>query len=169
MDERERLLKEILGDNGSDEPAERPINTRPLFKLRKLWPDVVARLKALLAGAGEIHLAETVGDLWVFDRCDCGAPCCATVYTQPRPTGGFGSGHRNIVFWNPDTVDLDTGKTAAEQGVSPTTKFTTILDVVDGHIMCIEILDDPESRGRLRAAFPRSREGHLADALDFRE
>jgi hypothetical protein len=154
MDERERLLREIFGDNSSDERTERPINTRPLFQLREIWPDGVARLKTLLRQAGESQLAETVEGLWVFDRCDCGADYFATVYTQPRPRGGFGPDHRNIVFWNPDTVDLDTGKTVAEQGIYPTTKFTTILDVCDEIIMCIEILHDDESRGRLIAALP---------------
>jgi hypothetical protein len=153
MDERERLLREIFGEDSLDEHIERPINTRPLFRLTAIWPDVVARLKTLLTQAGESQLAETVEDLWVFDCCDCGADYCATVYTQPRPRGGFGPGHRNIVFWNPNTVDLDTRKTVAEQGIYPTTEFTTILDVVDGNIMRIEILDDHESRSRLIAAF----------------
>ncbi len=154
MDPREELLREIFGDNSVVERTRGPINTRPLFPLNEIWPDVSRQLKALLADAGECQLASTVEDLWVYDRCRCGADFCATVYTQPRPTHGYGSGHRNIVFWNAGTVDLDTGKTVAEMSISPTTEFTTILDVVGDEIRCIEILNDTESRHRLIAALP---------------
>lgn len=118
----------------------------------------MARLKFLLTEAGEFQLGDTVDGLWVFDRCDCGADFCATAYTQPRPIGGYGPGHRNIVFWAPDTVNLDTGKTIAETSTYPTTEFTIILDVVKDEIRCIEILDDDESRRLLIAALPGSGE-----------
>jgi len=157
MDERERLLREIFGKSIDDDIVESPqppVNTQPLFALREIWPDVVDRLRRLLTEAGELELAATVEGLQVFDRCRCGADYCATVYTRPRPSGGFGPTHRNVVFWNPDTIDLDTQVRVGDTDTSPTTEYTTILDVVNNEIACIEILDDKESRRRLLVALP---------------
>ena len=156
MDERETLLRESLGEDGkpSIEPPKPPINTQPLFLLRKIWPNVIALLKSLLTEAGEIELAGTVEGLEVYDRCRCGADYCATVYTKPRPSGSFGPDHRGIVFVNADTTDFDTQLRVADTSTAPTTKYETILDVVNGEIHCIEILEDHESRRRLVAALP---------------
>ena len=138
MDEREKLLREICVEdaNAFVETRERAINTVPLFPLRQILPDVVERLKSLLTEDGKLELAASVEDLQVYDRCRCGTDYCATVYTQPRPSSGYGPNHRNLVFWNPDT------------------EHTTIIDVVDSGIACIEILDDHDSRDRLTAALP---------------
>lgn len=130
--EAERLLKKIFGDESSDSdasPPRRTINTEQLFPLREIWPDVVAQLRILLTDAGEPELAATVETLEVFDRCRCGADFCGTVYTQP-------------------------GRKIRETCKSPTAPHTTILDVVNDQIMCIETLDDHESRRRLIAALP---------------
>ena len=156
MDEREKLLRKIFGeeDGYKVEPPEPPINTQPLFPLRQIWPDVVDRLKNLLTESGEIELAATVKGLEVYDRCRCGSDHCATVYTKPRPSGGFGPGHRNVVFWNANTIDLDTRLRVGDTSTAPTTKYTAILDVVEDEIRCIEILYDHESRRRLVAALP---------------
>ena len=158
MDEREKLLREIFGEEDVDKvkPPERPINKQPLFPLRQIWPDVIALLKSLLTEAGEIELAATVEGLEVYDRCRCGSDHCATVYTKPRPSGGFGPGHRNVVFWNANTIDLDTRLRVGDTSTAPTTEYTTILDVVQDEIRCIEILYDHESRRRLLAALPDS-------------
>lgn len=155
--EAERLLRKMFGDESRDSEANRPrrpINTEPLFLLREIWPDVVARLNALLTDAGQPKLAATVETLEVFDRCRCGADFCATVYTQPQPSGAYGPTHRNLVFWNPNTVCLDTGRRIAETCKGPIAPHTTILDVVNGQIMCIEIHGDYETRQRLVAALP---------------
>jgi len=153
MDECERLLREI-DDSGAIKRPEQRINTEPLFQLRGIWPEAIDRLKDLLTKAGELELVATIDGLQVFDRCRCGADYCATVYTRPQPSGGYGPTHRNIVFSNPDTVDLDSGTTVGEMSAYPTTRYMTILDVVDDQIACIEILDDHESRRRLVAALP---------------
>jgi hypothetical protein len=108
MDERERLLREIFGDKGVDEIPKRPRNTRPLFPLRQIWPDVVDQLQALLIAKGETALAATVQSLEVYDRCRCGADHCATVYVEPPPEGAYGPGHRNVVFWDRGRINLDT-------------------------------------------------------------
>jgi hypothetical protein len=153
MNEQEKLLRETLGDDVVSLP-ERARNLEPLFPLRQIWPDVVENLKYLLTQAGEHKLAATVGDLQVFDRCRCGSEDCATVYVQPRPVGAFGEGHQNIVFWNADTVDLDTGARIGDTLEYPMTEHTTILDVVGETIMCIEILGDVNSASRLITALP---------------
>jgi hypothetical protein len=127
------------------------INSHPLFPLRDIWPDVIERLQSLLIDAGEHELAATVPDLQVYDRCRCGSGHCATVYTLPRPVGAYGPGHRNVVFWDADPVDLDTGK---RLGVRPIAEYMTVLDVIPAGIACIEILEDRESRRSLVAALP---------------
>ncbi len=156
MDEREKLLRQIFGEDGDDvvNRPERPINTKPLFLLRDIWPDVLERLKNLLTEDGKLELAASVEGLQVYDRCRCGADYCATVYTKPKPNGWHGPTHFNIVFWNPDTINLGTRERVGDTCSSPTTQFTTILDIVDGGIACIEILDDHASRSSLVAALP---------------
>jgi hypothetical protein len=156
--EAERLLRKIFGDESPDSEASRPrrpINTEPLFLLREIWPDVVAQLKVLLTDARQPELAATVETLKVFDRCRCGADFCATVYTKPEPSGGYGPAHRNIAFFTADTVCIDeAGQRIPKTCDYPTAPHTTILDVVNGQIMCIEIHDDHASRRRLVAALP---------------
>ena len=159
MDERQRLLRAIFGGTGDDVAAlpKREINTVPLFPLRQIWPDVVERIKRLLSADGELELAATVEGLEVFDRCRCGVDYCVTVYTQPRPNGGSRPNHRNIVYWNSNTLDLKTRRRMGDTSTSPTTELTTIIDVVDEAIAVIEVLDDHDSRHRLVAALPDRR------------
>lgn len=152
----EAFLRHILGDSSETDPQDaipRPINTTPLFPLKQIWPEVIERLATLPAQTGEAALAEAVHGLEVFDRCRCGADYCATVHTQPRSAEPYGPNHRCVVFWSPDTINVDTGLPASSEG-RPTAPHTTILDVVDEEIVCIEILDDAESRARLVTALP---------------
>jgi hypothetical protein len=69
---------------------------------RLLLADVVAafatELRQLLEKQGEPELAAQVSGLTIFDRCHCGDDFCATSYTQPKPKGGFGPGHRNVLL-----------------------------------------------------------------------
>jgi hypothetical protein len=151
-----KVTTKDFGQNEEDfvDVPEEPINTEPLFPLREIWPNVVDRLKASLIDDGELKLAATVEGLQVYDRCRCGADYCATVYTKPRPRGGWGPTHRGLVFWNSDAIDPDTGVRIGDPCISPTTQYMTILDVVDEEIALIEILDDHESRRRLVIALP---------------
>ena len=130
---------------------DEPINTEPLFLLRDIWPDVVERLKILLMEDGEPELAATVDGLQVYDRCRCGADYCSMVHTKPRTRGERGPTHRGLIFWNKASklaIRARFGDT------SPTTEYTTSLDVVDEEIVLIEILDDHESRRALITALP---------------
>jgi hypothetical protein len=97
-------------------------------------PAFSAELRQLLGEQGESELAAQVLELRIFDRCRCGDAICGTFYTQPKPNGGFGLGHRNVRLM-PDEGML-------------------ILDVVDGEIGCVEVLDRADLRQKLEAALP---------------
>lgn len=161
FEKNRRLLCEIFGDEpDASQPPERPINTIPLFRLSQIWPDFGPKLKDLLIRADEHHLASTVDTLCVYDRCRCGADHCATVYTQPEPKRGYRPTHRNVAFWPPSMVNLDTQRTVAEEFPGAVmTDHLTVLDVVTGEdgreqIMGIEVLYDRDLHDRLVAALP---------------
>jgi hypothetical protein len=100
---------------------------------RLLLPDVLpsfaAELRQLLDEQHEHELAAQVPTLTIFDRCRCGDDICATFYTGPKPNDGFGPGHRNV-------------RLMPEDGM-------LILDVVDGKIACVEVLDREDFRQKL--------------------
>lgn len=77
-------------------------------------------------GIGLTHLE-------IFGRCECGDSFCATFYTDRRPDGAYGPGHRNVV------VDVKKGM--------------VILDVVDGRIACVEVLHRGDVRRELAEAY----------------
>jgi hypothetical protein len=72
--------------------------------------------------------------LRIFERCDCGDDFCSTFYTQPKPEGAYGLGHRNVVL-------------APDDGM-------VILDVVVDEIACVEILDRDDVREKLLGVLP---------------
>jgi len=97
-------------------------------------PQVAVELTELLTATGRHELAAQVPFLSIVDRCRCGDDFCATIYTQPKPNGS----------WGPklECIDLD-----AERGA-------IILDVVDGRIATIEILNRDELREKLLMIMP---------------
>lgn len=97
-------------------------------------PAFATELQQLLEEQSEPELAAQVPDLKIFDRCRCGAAFCSTFYTQPKPEGSFGSGHRNVAL-------------APEEGM-------LILDVVAGEIACVEVLDRGDVRQKLDEVLP---------------
>ena len=97
-------------------------------------PAFAAEFQRLLAEAGEPELAAQVPSLGIFGRCDCGYDFCATFFTQPKPKGAYGPGHRNVRLM-PDEGML-------------------ILDVVAGEIACVELLDRKDPRQKLDEVFP---------------
>jgi hypothetical protein len=106
---------------------------RPL--LVNTLPAFAAELRQLLVEQGEPELAAQVSALRIFDRCSCGDACCTTFYTEPKPLGAFGPSHLNVRLLPDDGALL-------------------ILDVVDGRIVCIELLDRPDVREKLDAVLP---------------
>jgi hypothetical protein len=110
-------------------------------------PSFATELYQLLEEQGEPDLAAQVPALVILDRCRCTDDICATFYTQPKPKGGFGPGHRNMHLM-------------PEEGM-------LILDVVAGEIACVEVLDRNDVRENLdEATFPApSGEPTRAEAL----
>jgi hypothetical protein len=102
--------------------------------LDKALPALAAELSALLEKAGENDLAMQVPQLRVVDRCRCGDEFCATVYTASRPIGCWGAGYENIEL-------------------EPAQGFF-ILDLVDGRIVCVEVLYRNGIRDEVQRVFP---------------
>jgi hypothetical protein len=98
------------------------------------FPLLMQELQELLKLAGEPDLASQVPELRIVDRCRCGDDFCASFYTQPKPKGAYGPGHRNVA--------LDP------------TEGMLILDVVDGVIAQVEVLNRNDIRQRLLKVLP---------------
>jgi hypothetical protein len=79
-------------------------------------------------------LAAQVQGLAILDRCRCGDELSTTFYTQPKPEGGYGPGHRNAAL-----VPVE-GK--------------LILDVVGAEVACVEVLDREDVREKLLSILP---------------
>ncbi|WP_370038325.1 hypothetical protein [Nocardioides sp.] len=89
------------------------------------WPDFTGQLRQALVAEGEDLLATQVETLRVIAECGCGDDFCQSFYTAPKPDGPFGPGHRNVLL-------------------DPPWSGMLILDVVDGQIVYVEVLDrDP--------------------------
>lgn len=120
--------------NRLEHPMNQQSEKRPL--LADILPGFAVELRQLLVEVGEPELAAQVSELSIFDRCRCGDDvCCGTFYTQPKPKGSFGPGLRNLRLLPDDGALL-------------------ILDVVDGEIACVELLDRPDVREKLEAVIP---------------
>ena len=102
--------------------------------LTEILPLLARELELLLKKQGEFELASQVRQLRIVDRCRCGDDFCSSFYTQPKPEGSYGPGHRSM--------DLD----AAEGMV--------ILDVVAETIAHVEVLYREGIRQKLIAALP---------------
>ncbi|GAA1593701.1 hypothetical protein GCM10009789_54700 [Kribbella sancticallisti] len=99
-------------------------------KLIEQWPTLAGQLRAALIRAGEAELATQVDDLRALKMCACGDDFCQSFYTQPPPDGSYPPDkHRN---WYPEADDPGPGWDGY-----------LILDVVDGRIAFVEILDRP--------------------------
>jgi hypothetical protein len=102
--------------------------------LSEALPSLANELHQLLEERGEPELAAQVPSLAILDR--CGDDFCATFYTQPKPHGAYGPGHRNVAL-------------TSDEGM-------LILDVVAGEITCVEVLDRKDVRRKLDKALPRT-------------
>ena len=102
--------------------------------LIEILPLLACELELLLKKQGELELVAQVPQLRIVDRCRCGDDFCSSFYTQPKPEGSYGPGHRSM--------DLD-----AAEGI-------VILDVVAGTIAHVEVLYREDIRQKLIAALP---------------
>lgn len=92
--------------------------------VRDVFPDLIAELTALLEDEGERGLAVCAWDLRLVDECGCGDDFCQSIRTADHPQGQpYGPGHRCLPL-------------SPSEGM-------LVLDVVDGRIVYIEILDRP--------------------------
>ncbi|WP_203351649.1 hypothetical protein [Streptomyces sp. Sge12] len=113
--------------------------------VRDALPALAAELVRLLEEEGERELAICAHDLRIIADCGCGDDFCQSFYTERRPTGPYGPGHRNVPLF-------------ADRGY-------LILDVVHGRIMFVEVLDRPELRPALTAALAPAPAPALAPSL----
>ncbi|MFI1003304.1 hypothetical protein ACIP10_29115 [Streptomyces galbus] len=98
--------------------------------VRDLFPDLVTELIALLEAEGERELAVCAWDLRLVEECDCGDGFCQSFRTAAHPRGQpYGTGHRCVPL-------------LPAQGL-------VCLDVVDGRIMYVEIIDRPPLQRRI--------------------
>lgn len=109
-----------------------------MTKVTELLPGFAHELEFVLNAMGHPELASQIDQLEVTYRCRCGDAFCTSFYTGPPPDGAWRAVHKNI------PLDVDHGM--------------VILDVVDGQIRFVEVLDRPELRADLQgvaAAPPR--------------
>jgi hypothetical protein len=102
--------------------------------LTESLPFFAAELEQLLEKEGHAELAAQVSGLKIVDRCRCGDDFCASFYTERKPQGAYGAGHR--------CVELE-----PEAGV-------LILDVVEGRIVHVEVLYRHDIREKLLVSLP---------------
>ena len=108
--------------------------TQNRLSLADTLPEFAFELRQLLLQTGESQLAAQVPGLVILERCRCGDDFCATFYTQPKPQGSYGPGHRNVAL-------------TPKEGM-------LILDVVSDKIACVEVLYRDEIRRKLVSALP---------------
>jgi hypothetical protein len=90
--------------------------------VRDVHPDLVAELSALLEAEGEHWLAISVRDIRLVSECGCGDDFCKSFRTADHEPGKpYGPGHRCVPL-------------------SPS-KGMLVLDVVDGRIVYVEVLN----------------------------
>ena len=102
--------------------------------LAETLPSFAAELEELLKKEGHPELAAQVSGLKIVDRCRCGDDFCASFYTEPKPQGAYGAGHRCVEL-EPETGML-------------------ILDVVGDKITHVEVLHRQAIRERLLMSLP---------------
>ena len=83
-------------------------------------PVFAEELNETLLRQGEPDLAVQNSDLAIYGRCSCKQADCATFYTAPKPEAAYPPSHFNV------EAETATGM--------------VILDVVDGRIVCVEVL-----------------------------
>jgi len=102
--------------------------------LTEILPVLADELELLLKKSGAPELAAQVSQLAMVDRCRCGDDFCASFYTEPKPEGTYGPGHR--------CMELEPAA------------GMLILDIVAGTIVHVEVLYRDEIRKKLVTAFP---------------
>jgi hypothetical protein len=98
--------------------------------LTETLPELAQELQQLLE-AKKPELAVQVPTLRIVEGCGCGDGFCASFYTQPKPKGAYGPDHYTLLL--------------------EPTQGMLMLDVVDGVISFVEVLQRPDVRRKLIA------------------
>jgi hypothetical protein len=101
-------------------------------RLTEILPSIAKELENVLFDMGEYQLAKTVDDLEVVDRCRCGDDACGTFYTV------------NKSEWRDKPV----------KHLIPGCDGLYEVDVYDGTIVCVEILERDDVSEVLRKRLP---------------
>ena len=101
-------------------------------RLVHILPDLAKELENVLFEMGEYKLARTVDQLEVVERCRCGDSECATIYTKEE-TAWKGKPIKHLV---------------------PGCDGLYEVDVYDGSIVCIEILERDDVAQILNEVLP---------------
>ena len=107
-----------------------------VIRLHDLAPEFAEELAALLIAEDEPGLAEQMLSAEIVARCRCEEEFCASFYTAPPPVGAYGPGYDG----------LQLGPLTGGGGAN--------LDVEDGRVIHVEVINNPEFRRRLRLALP---------------
>jgi hypothetical protein len=102
--------------------------------LIEILPVLADELEQLLEKAEESDLAAQVSQLTIVERCRCGDDCCASFYTQLSPEVRYGPGSRSVELRAPEGM--------------------LILDILDGMIVHVDVLNRKDFRQKLLAALP---------------
>lgn len=103
--------------------------------LREALPEFAVELERLLTARGGAALASQIRAVSIVERCRCHDDFCASFYTQPKPIGAYPPSHFSL--------DLD-----AERGI-------VLVDVVDGTMMHVEVLNRDDVGRKLDEVLPR--------------
>lgn len=106
--------------------------------LRDVLPELASELKSALARQGEADLSEQVDELRIKSLCGCNDDFCGSFYTGDLPHGPWSN------LGNHYSLGVETD-------------WMLVLDVVDGRIRFVEVIDRPDLRKKLHAAIPRRR------------
>jgi hypothetical protein len=101
--------------------------------LGELLPKFSVELQDLTSSAGRPDLALRIPTLPIVGRCTCGDSNCAHFYTAARPPGAYVR-HSNLLL--------------------PSDAGLVVLDVLDGAIVAVEVLNRPDVKRLLDAALP---------------
>jgi len=103
---------------------------KKIMLLKEALPELADEIKILLIQDKHIDLANQIETITIHKKCGCGDSFCSSLYTAKPPKGAWGPNHETIV--------LD-----AKSGMLN-------LDVVDGIISYIEIIDRKDLKKKIK-------------------
>jgi hypothetical protein len=102
--------------------------------IRELHSGFAQELEIALKAQSRVDLSVQIGELPIVRRCTCGDEDCAHFYTTQRQSGAFGPAHENFLL--------------------QTNSGMVVIDVVQGKIVAVEVLDRPDVKERLDRYLP---------------